>query len=857
MKRADWCGSARRWSQRLLLATLALASAAGFAADPLPRHPLEARALVEPERVLAELPPLIEAAQKRGDLRELALVQLARANACRVVADWDCQRDAGSRAHDAAVAVGDAVLNIRSVLADARASIALQDFSRGEHLLGEAQRLLQAAPNPPLEADVFLAYSSLSHSLGKHGLAIDYAERGLALDTDIGAATRVRLLRNRARAEAQLGRADAAQRTLALAQQLYGDLDDPKLRAELFLETARVAHGNGDVETQRRAGREMLVLADRLKNAQVAGQAHEVLGVAAGMTDTDGAARELRLALEAFRRLNQGREELRVLRELIPVEIHRHATRSELELLTLREIELSRSLEETDRAKSAADFEARVKYAQSEIELARLKQEAVIADERAAAMAHTSRLTNALIALAGVMLVVLTTFFLLQWRAKQRLQLAYERYRESERRYRMLADNSRDLVVRMRADGHRLYVSPSARELLGWEPEALIEPRWELVHPDDRVPLREAIAALVADGGTATVTYRARHRDGHYVWIEALAQRVVAADAGSGGVEIVYSGRDITARVQAEQALAESQRRLLAVTDNTPALIAQFDAGLRYRFANDYHRKAFGLAPADLIGRHLADAGSGTAYAVVRGHAEAALRGEAGRFEGEIELHGRRYHFQSHYVPDRDEDGVVRGFYALTFDITALKQAEQALERLARFDSMTGVANRRHFQERLDLALARARRSERPLALFYLDIDHFKRINDTLGHGVGDEVINEFARRLVANVRQQDMVARLGGDEFVILVEDVIQHADAEAVAAKLVVAMHDDVLTSAGRIRITTSVGVAVGSGFVDPISLIAVADQALYSAKGSGRDTYRLRTAKPVGEESVTATP
>jgi len=170
---------------------------------------------------------------------------------------------------------------------------------------------------------------------------------------------------------------------------------------------------------------------------------------------------------------------------------------------------------------------------------------------------------------------------------------------------------------------------------------------------------------------------------------------------------------------------------------------------------------------------------------------------------------------------------------------------------------MTGVANRRHFQERLDLALARARRSERPLALFYLDIDHFKRINDTLGHGVGDEVINEFARRLVANVRQQDMVARLGGDEFVILVEDVIQHADAEAVAAKLVVAMHDDVLTSAGRIRITTSVGVAVGSGFVDPISLIAVADQALYSAKGSGRDTYRLRTAKPVGEESVTATP
>ncbi len=857
MKRAQWRSSARLWSQRLLLATFALASATVFAADPLPRHPLETRALVEPERVLAELPPLIEAAQKRGDLRELALLQLARANACRVVADWDCQRDAGSRAHEAAVAAGDAILAVRGLIADSRASFSLQDYSRGEHLLGEAQRQLQLAPNPTLEADVLLAYSSLSYALGRNALAIDYADRGLGLlGPDGDRAMRVRLLRNRAHAEALLGRDDTAQRTLTLAQQALGDLDDPKLRAELFLESARVAHDQGDIELQRRNGAEILALASRLENAEIAAQAHEVFGLAAGMTDTDTAALELRQALTAFRKLNRDGAELRVLRELIPAEIHRRAERSEIEALVVREIELSRRIEQADRAKSSADYDARLRYAQSEAELARLKQEAVIADERAAAMAHTGRLTNALIALAGVMLAVLATFFLLQWRAKRRLQLAYERYRESERRYRMLADNSRDLVVRMRADGHRLYISPSARELLGWEPEELAEPRWELVHPDDRVSLREAIAALVADGGTATVTYRARHRDGRYVWIEALAQRVVAADAG-GGVEIVYSGRDITARVQAEQALAESQRRLLAVTDNIPALIAQFDADLRYRFANDYHRKAFGLAPADLIGMHLADAGSGTAYAVARDHAEAALRGETGRFEGEIDLHDRHYHFQSHYVPDRDENGAVRGFYALTFDITALKQAEQALERLARFDSMTGVANRRHFQERLELALTRARRSERPLALFYLDIDHFKRINDTLGHGVGDEVINEFSRRLVANVRQQDMVARLGGDEFVILVEDVTQHADVEAVAAKLVVAMHDDVLTSAGRIRITTSVGVVVGSGFVDPISLIAVADLALYSAKGSGRDTYRLRTAKPLGEESVTAVP
>lgn len=844
MRRPDTRSSAWFRSQHRLAALLCVIAFCAVA-EPLPRHALETRALVEPDAVIAELPALIDAAQKHGDLRELALLQLARANACRVIADWNCQRDAGSRARDASAASGDTVLVVRSLLADARGSIALQDFSRGEHLLGEAQRLLQIQPRRELEADVFLAYSSLSYSLGKHALAIEYAERGLGLvGSDGDTATRVRLLRNRARAEAQVGNPDAAQRTLALAQPLLGGLADPKLRAELFLETARVAHSKNDVETQRSSGNEMLKLAQQLNNAQVSGQAHEVLGLAAGMTDTDTAAQELRLALDTFRHLNQGREELRVLRELIPVEIHRRAPRSDLELLVLREVELSRSIEEADRAKSSADFDARVKYAQNEIELARVRQEALLATERAAALAQTGRLTDALVVLAGVMLLVLATFFLLQWRAKQRLQLAYERYRDSEGRYRMLADNSRDLVVRMRPDGHRLYVSPAAHEMLGWTPEELTEPRWELVHPDDRAPLRNAIAALVAEGGTARVSYRARHRDGHYVWIEALAQLVPAADGS--GQEIVYSGRDISTRVEAEQALAESQRRLLAVTDNIPALIAQFDRDVRYRFANDYHRKVFQLDPAKIIGRGLGETRGDAAYEMALPHVEAALRGETVQFEGEIDLRGRHYQFQSHYVPDRADDGSVRGFFSLTFDITALKEAQQELARLARYDSMTGVANRRHFDERLNLALARSQRTGRALALFYLDIDHFKRINDSLGHGVGDEVIVEFARRLIENVRGEDLVARLGGDEFVILVEEVESTATAESIAAKLVVAMHDDVLTSAGRLNITTSVGVAYSTGPIDAISLVALADQALYAAKSAGRNTYRLRTTR-----------
>jgi diguanylate cyclase (GGDEF)-like protein/PAS domain S-box-containing protein len=835
----------RLWRCLASALLLWLLGAAGVAADDgLLRHPLETRGLQEPDAVIAELPAALERAAQRGDMHELALLYLARANACRVIADWNCQREAGGRARDAASASGDTLLAVRGLIADSRASIALQDFSRGEHLLGEAQRLLQLEPHAMLEADIFLAYSSLSYSLGKHALAVEYADRGLAVLGPQGdAGMHVRLLRNRARAEAQLGETDTAQRSLAQAQAALGSLQDPKLRAELLLETARLAHSRNDVETQRRSGLQVLELAGQLKNNQLAGLGHEVLGLANLDSVPEDAAQQLRQALDSFRRLNQNRDELRVLRALVPLEIRRRASRADLELLIVREIQLGLEIDQTDRAKSSADFDARIKYAESEIELARLKQEAVLATERARAQEQASRLTIALVLLTGVTLLVLAVFFALQWRAKQRLQLAYEAQRASEGRYRMLADNSRDLVVRMRIDGHRVYVSPAAQEMLGWAPEELAEPRWELVHPDDRQPLREAIAALAAAGGSAGVTYRAQHRDGHYVWIEALAQLVTAE---GNGKEIVYSGRDITARVAAEQALAESQRRLLAVTDNIPALIAQFDAEQRYRFANAFHRKAFGLDPAGMLGRSLGEVHGRAAQGRLQAHVQAALRGETVLFEGEQELYGQLYHYQSHYVPDVAVDGAVRGFFALTFDITAQKQAQQELARLARYDSLTGAANRRHFEERLQQAIARSRRSGAALALFYLDIDHFKRINDSLGHGVGDEVIVEFSHRLSACVHDGDLVARLGGDEFVILVEDVATPAAAEQIAARLVVAMHDDVATSAGRVTITTSVGIAYASGSLDPIAVVALADQALYAAKKAGRNGFRLRTMR-----------
>jgi diguanylate cyclase (GGDEF)-like protein len=165
---------------------------------------------------------------------------------------------------------------------------------------------------------------------------------------------------------------------------------------------------------------------------------------------------------------------------------------------------------------------------------------------------------------------------------------------------------------------------------------------------------------------------------------------------------------------------------------------------------------------------------------------------------------------------------------------------------LARSDTLTGIANRRMFGETLPLALERARRNGNPLGLAYLDIDHFKKINDTHGHAVGDEVLCEFARRLVEQVRQVDTVARLSGDEFVIIFEDAGAMPEIARLAEKLLAAVRAPFATTAGPLPLSASIGMALfgGAGQTQEM-LLANADQALYEAKRKGRDRYAIHGA------------
>jgi len=413
---------------------------------------------------------------------------------------------------------------------------------------------------------------------------------------------------------------------------------------------------------------------------------------------------------------------------------------------------------------------------------------------------------------------------------------------QREHQYRMLADYSRDLVVCFDANGVRRYISPSATELLGWSREEMASPRWDLVHPDDLAHLRDELAKLREQGGSATILFRVRHKGGHWIAIEAYARLVPGARSGDPP-DIIYSGRDVTRRVAAEHALEQNQRRLRAITDNLPAFVIHVDKEEKYTFANAYTGRVLDVDVAEMIGRPVREVMGEKVYAEINPYMDAAFRGETVTFEIERDFQGRHHHYQSTYVPDIDAEGKVNGFYAVTFDISQLKLAERELIRLARYDTLTGLANRLHFKERLELAILRHQRSQRPVALLYLDIDHFKHINDTFGHAAGDAVLCEFAQRLGESVRAVDFAARLGGDEFVVLIEDAEESDAAEAVARKLIARMRECIGANGQQLAVTTSIGIAFCRRAVaNQDALMQIADTALYEAKAAGRNTYRI---------------
>ena len=301
-----------------------------------------------------------------------------------------------------------------------------------------------------------------------------------------------------------------------------------------------------------------------------------------------------------------------------------------------------------------------------------------------------------------------------------------------------------------------------------------------------------------------------------------------------------------------EQAVQERTRELSdanIIVQNSPTILYRLRGEPSFPLMYISHNiTRYGHVAADLVGSdtwaqtliHPDDqAGVDTAMGrVLDRHAEgASIEFRLRTGEG-----GWRW-VENRYIPVRDHDGRLLEVEGIILDITERRVAEEKMNLLARTDGLTGLANRATLIERLHQAFAAARRGAAPFAVFYLDLDHFKRINDTLGHPVGDLLLQEVAQRIKSNVRENDVVARLGGDEFAILQLDVGEPTQSAAMAAKIRDALLAPYHLTGNALHISVSIGICLYRSIsLDADSLLAQADMALYRAKETGRNQYQF---------------
>ena len=298
---------------------------------------------------------------------------------------------------------------------------------------------------------------------------------------------------------------------------------------------------------------------------------------------------------------------------------------------------------------------------------------------------------------------------------------------------------------------------------------------------------------------------------------------------------------DITARRESEIRRLQGEERLKTITDNVPVLISYLDSELRFQFANAMYKDWLGVATDDMIGKSVSEVFGASGFDEQADSLSRALGGHMSNVELTVHRKGRSRILSTTYMPHL-RDGKTIGIYVLATDATAARANERHLLVMASADPLTNLPNRRMYEFQLAKSLAAARRNATRLALMYLDLDDFKKINDSLGHSGGDEVLIEFGSRVSSVLRESDMLARLAGDEFTIILEAVGSGAACELVAKKILAVLQQPFVIGGRAISVSTSIGVAFGYDGVSAEALADHADQALCAARRAGKNRYAV---------------
>jgi diguanylate cyclase (GGDEF)-like protein/PAS domain S-box-containing protein len=297
-------------------------------------------------------------------------------------------------------------------------------------------------------------------------------------------------------------------------------------------------------------------------------------------------------------------------------------------------------------------------------------------------------------------------------------------------------------------------------------------------------------------------------------------------------------------------ALQLSQGRLASLVSLSSDWIWEQDEELRFTYFSDGLKQATGVEPAQLLGKQRLLNGTVDVPPDVAADYERRLAARV-PFRDLVYCLGspgsRGVYISVSGEPIFDLDGRFKGYRGVGRDVTHQRLAEQQVLKLARYDGLTGLPNRSMFIDELERTLARARRHGEAFALFFIDLDRFKNINDSLGHGAGDQLLKVMASRLRELLRDSDLVARLGGDEFVVLLDGTVDAAALAHVARKALAAIAEPVLIESRSYQVTGSIGISLyPDDGADAATLLKNADAAMYLAKDSGKNNYQFYTAQ-----------
>jgi diguanylate cyclase (GGDEF)-like protein/PAS domain S-box-containing protein len=395
-----------------------------------------------------------------------------------------------------------------------------------------------------------------------------------------------------------------------------------------------------------------------------------------------------------------------------------------------------------------------------------------------------------------------------------------------------------DLVVGLSEDGFITFATPSTLTILGLEDTKGVigSHMTEYIHPDDLHETAEAFGrALAGSNPRDPFECRIRRSDGTFMWFEFTATNLIGElDA------VIVHGRDVTERVEASAQLERHEAWLQAILHQAFDVVIAIDIDGALTFATHGIESFLGRSMESVIGMDLRDAVHPDDRLLLSGAVTRAMS-KPGASES-VELRVIRpdgsFIWIEALVTNLLLDPAVERIIINARDITDRHLAEAKIVYHAMHDALTGLPNRYLLGDRLDHAMARREQTGSRVAVAFIDLDHFKILNDSSGHSIGDSVLKQVASRLRRVCRAGDTVARFGGDEFVLVSEDVASLAEARELGERVLsLVFHEPFEVAKGTMYISASIGVALDAGGVSADRLMADADTAMYQAKAYGR--------------------